>query len=92
LRLTPFFVSGRSASARKSRRRGFGNSFLRQFSALRKTIGEGRPWTMCHLRRQERLEDAMSGAWVFWEEVLGYNHRGTENPERRISDSSATLC
>jgi len=41
------------ASARKSRQLGFGNSFLRQFSALRKTIGDGRPGTVCHLRRQK---------------------------------------
>ena len=77
LRLTPFFVRVRAQ---------------KPAVALRATTGCGRPGTVCHLRRQERLEDSTSGAWVFWEEVLGYNHRGTENPERRISDSSATLC
>ena len=54
LRLTPFFVSGRSASARKIRRRGCDNSFLRQLPAPQATIGDGRPGTMCHLRRQKR--------------------------------------
>ena len=31
----------------------------RQLPAPQATIGDGRPWTMCHLRRQERLEDAI---------------------------------
>ena len=92
LRLTPFFVSGRSASARKSRRRGFGNSFLRQFSALRKTIGDGRQGTMCHLRRQERLEDATSGASVTRDEVSGYeNHNAQALPGRQYKTNPSYI-